>query len=357
MLHVTKSFLPDLQEYTAYLQKIWDSGWITNNGPLVQELELRIKDRTKANHLFFCGNGTIVLQMAIKALGLKKEIITTPYSYVATTNAIIWEGCRPVFIDVNDRDFNIDVDLIENQINENTEAILATHVYGNPCDIERIQKIATKYNLSVIYDGAHAFGTTLNGESILNAGDITTCSLHATKLFHSGEGGLLITQDTELAKTLMLERQFGHVYDDYQLAGINGKNSELHAAMGLCVLNHLDEIIAHRKHASEQYDKKLNLEKLQRPISFTQIGYNYAYYPVLFKDEQTTINVKHALEKESIYPRRYFYPSLNTLPYLGTNQSCPIAESAAIRVLSLPLSDSISERDIERVSEIINKNI
>lgn len=357
MLNVTKVFLPEINEYIEYLKKIWENGWITNNGPLVRELEEKLKNKTETNNLFFCSNGTVVLQLAIKALGLTKEIITTPYSYVATSNSILWENCTPVFVDVNEIDLNINAHQIESAITENTEAILATHVYGNPCQHELIAEVAKKYNLKIIYDGAHAFGSKLNGESILKLGDISTCSLHATKLFHSVEGGLIMTNDNITAEKIMLMRQFGHVYDDYFAIGINAKNSEFHAAMGLCVLPHLNKIINHRKISSELYDAKLNFKKITRPVLQQNLEYNYAYYPVIFEREQDALNVKTELEKNNIYPRRYFYPSLNELPFYKKVQSCPVSESASKRVLSLPLSHEISEVDIDYICKLINSTI
>src|SRR5699024_2261929 len=192
MIPVTKPFLPPQEEYEKYLDGIWSNQWLTNMGPLANELEVQLKKHLALNHLLFVSNGTIALQMAIKALALEGEIITTPFSFVATTSSIVWEGCRPVFVDIDEKSLNIDPVKIEAAITEHTSAILATHVYGNPCDVEAIDKIAKKYNLKVIYDAAHAFGVKLNGKSVFEYGDISICSLHATKLYHSGEGGLLI---------------------------------------------------------------------------------------------------------------------------------------------------------------------
>lgn len=223
MINVTKTFLPPFDEYINILKRAWDKEWITNNGELVQELEQRLKDHIQVNELFYCTNGTIALQIALKALEIKKQVITTPFSYVATVNAILWEGCQPVFVDINADTFCIDADKIEEAITEDTEAILATHVYGLPCDIEKIESIAKKHNLKVIYDGAHAFGCSFKGKSLLDNGDISTCSFHATKLFHSVEGGCIIPNSIELARKILLYRSFGHVSDDYYSVGINGK--------------------------------------------------------------------------------------------------------------------------------------
>lgn len=353
MINVTKTFLPDLKEYISYLEKIWERGWVTNNGPLVQELEQILKDYLNVKHLILCNNGTVVLQMAIKALDLKGEILTTPFSYVATTNSILWENCTPVFVDIKSEDFNINPALIEGQITSKTVGILATHVFGNPCDIEAIATIAKNNNLKVIYDGAHAFDSKINGSQILSFGDISTCSLHATKLFHSIEGGFLVTNDDVLASKLRLYRQFGHVYDDYYDIGINGKMSEFHAAMGLCVFPHLAEIKSNRKSTSILYDELLRTANISKPCSMSQIDYNYAYYPVVFENETNMMAVKAILNENKIFPRRYFYPSLNTLPFLDSTQICPVSESVAKSILCLPLSHDQPAADTTKIVELL----
>ncbi|HYV91976.1 MAG TPA: DegT/DnrJ/EryC1/StrS family aminotransferase [Chitinophagales bacterium] len=352
MINVTKTFLPPLQEYEKYLKGIWERGWITNNGQLVQELEQKLKEFLGVKHLFFCTNGTVVLQMAIKALGLSKEIITTPYSYVATVNSILWEGCQPVFVDISNNDFNIDANKIEAAITENTEAILATHVYGNPCDIEQIEAIALKHKLKVIYDGAHAFACVYNDKSVLSFGDISTCSFHATKVFHTVEGGAIITNDDALAKRFFHFRQFGHYGDEYFSVGINAKNSELHAAMGHCVFTHLNEIIASRKRLSDLYNELLKPLKLQVPLLSDHVKYNYAYYPVVFPTHEILMRVIDTLAKQEIAGRRYFYPSLNTLSFVnGTH--CPVSENVSERVLSLPLFHDLDPNVIHKICDII----
>ena len=263
MIPVTKPFLPPQEEYEVLLKNIWKRGWITNMGPLASELEMGLKEHLDLNHLLFVTNGTVALQMAIKALDLKGEIITTPFSFVATTSSIVWEGCTPVFADIDPNNLNIDVTKIEEAITSKTSAILATHVYGNPCDVEEIQKIAEKHNLRVIYDGAHAFGVKINGRSIFEFGDISICSLHATKLYHSVEGGLLVTNDPDLLKKLAFMRNFGFDGPEaFAELGINGKNSEFHAAMGLVNLNYIQDIHLKRKELSELYDNR-NLRSLK----------------------------------------------------------------------------------------------
>jgi dTDP-4-amino-4,6-dideoxygalactose transaminase len=285
MINVTKTFLPPFEEYTAILKRAWDKTWITNNGELLLELEQKLKDFLSVEYLFFCNNGTIVLQMALKALGITKEVITTPFSYVATTNAALWEGCEPVFVDIDPQTFCIDADKIEAAITENTQAILATHVYGIPCDVEKIQAIAKKYSLKVIYDGAHAFGSSYKGQSLLSFGDISTCSFHATKVFHTVEGGCLICHDDELAEKLYFYRSFGHIGDDYYSVGINAKNSEFHAAMGLANLEYFNQIILQRKLLAEYYDECLKSFPIVRPKIKDDVTINYSYYPLYLRQK------------------------------------------------------------------------
>ncbi len=352
MINVTKTYLPSIEEYQSYIKKIWENGWITNNGPLVIELEKKLKEFLNVSQLIYCGNGTIALQIAIKALELKKEIITTPFSYVATANSILWENCKPVFVDINPQTFCIDADKIEAAITKDTEAILAVHVYGVPCEVEKIEAIANKHNLKVIYDGAHAFGVEVNGKSIFSYGDISTCSFHATKLFHTIEGGAVIANDHLLNEKVVLLRQFGHIYDDYRSIGINGKNSEFHAAMGLCNIKRIDELIEKRKIVCELYDSHLSSLPLQRLSIANNVKYNYAYYPVVFENEKKLIAVMELLKKQNIIPRRYFYPSLNTLPHIQY-ASCPISENIAPRVLCLPLYADLELEIVENICSII----
>lgn len=356
MINVTSSFLPPYELFENYVKGIWDRNYLTNNGPLVIELEKKLKEYLNVRHLFFTSNGTIALQIAIKALGLQKEVITTPFSYVATTNSLLWENCKPVFVDINDHDFNIDEDKIERAITSETEAILATHVYGNPCNVERIEAIARQHDLKIIYDGAHGFDAKYNHKQVLSYGDISTCSFHATKLFHSVEGGCVITNDDELANKIMLSRQFGHVYDDYFSVGINGKNSEFHAAMGLSVLPSVKEIIKSRKTASESYDLLLKDLPLSRPVSRAGTEYNYAYYPVVFESEKVMLKVKEDLAKCNIFSRRYFYPSLNKLPFYQ-GQSCPVSERISSSVLSLPLFFGMDNKTVELISNGIHETL
>ncbi|SOE19955.1 dTDP-4-amino-4,6-dideoxygalactose transaminase [Spirosomataceae bacterium TFI 002] len=357
-INVVKAFLPPKKDYDAYLDKIWDNHWLTNNGPLLQELESELQKKLNSKNLLFVGNGTIALQIAIKALELKGEIITTPYSYCATTTSILWENCIPVFVDINDHDCNINASIIEDKITEKTSAILATHVYGNPCDVAEIEKIAKKHNLKVIYDAAHAFGVKIGDNSLLNYGDVSTCSFHATKVYHTTEGGAVITSIESVHKKMSLLRSFGHVNDDYLSIGINGKNSEFHAAMGLCNLKYVDELIDKRGELSALYDELLDFTKMRRPYSKVEnLTYNNAYYPVIFKSNEDTANVISALNKENIFPRKYFYPSLNTLDYSGSKDSCPISEDIVHRVLSLPLYPDLEKEIVIKITKIVNQTL
>ena len=354
MINVTEPFLPDRGSYDRYIDQIWSRKWLTNNGPLVNELELKLKEHLNVDHLLFLTNGTIAIQFAIKALELKGEIITTPFSYVATTSSIVWENCKPVFVDIDAATLNIDSAKIESAITDNTSAILATHVYGNPCNIEAIEAIAKRHGLKVIYDAAHCFGTQYKGKSVLDYGDISTISFHATKLFHSIEGGAVVTKSPELLKKISYLRNFGHD-GPYKFAavGINGKNSEFHAAMGLSNLPYVQEIIDKRKQDSLQYDNML-LGKIpvRRPAITPNTYYNYAYYPLVFDSEEQLLKVSKALEINGIFTRRYFFPSLSELPYVEKT-SLPVTTDLASRVLCLPLYYSLHNTEIDMICRYV----
>lgn len=353
MINVTKTYLPQLDEYIKYLEKIWASGWLTNNGELVQELEAKLTEYLGVPYIHYVTNGTIAIQIALRALDIQGEVITTPFSYVATTNAILWEHCDPVFVDIDPKTLCINPKLIEDSITERTQAILAVHVYGYPCDVEAIDGIAKKHNLKVIYDAAHAFGCKLNGSSLLNYGDISTLSFHATKLFHTVEGGAIVAQTPQLADTLNKMKSFGHLGDEYYTVGLNGKNSEFHAAMGLCVLPNVAGIIQSRREICGTYDSELSDLGIIFSNTPDLYEYNYAYYPVLFRDEEQLLAVKQELNSNQINPRRYFYPSLNTLPFLKTRQSCPVSEDISSRVLCLPLYYGLEKQAVCKISSLI----
>ncbi len=354
MIPVTKPFLPPEQTYRSYLDGIWQRQWLTNMGPLASQLEMELKNHLNVSHLLFVTNGTVALQMAIKALDLKGEIITTPFSFVATTSSIVWEGCAPVFVDIDQNSLNIDAAKIESAITENTSAILATHVYGNPCDVELIEQIAKKHDLKVIYDAAHAFGVEINGKSIFEYGDISTCSLHATKPFHSIEGGLVITKSASLLKKLASIRNFGiSGYDSFDELGLNGKNSEFHAAMGLANLKYISEISLKRKSLTHRYDEKLKNVRAFRPQWHKHSENNAAYYPVVLESEEFLLKVKDELEKMEIGTRRYFYPSLaSALPYLEPKKF-EITDTTSKRVLCLPLYYDLSFEEVDLICRVI----
>ncbi|WP_426483841.1 DegT/DnrJ/EryC1/StrS family aminotransferase [Flavobacterium sp. 2] len=354
MIPVTKPFLPPQDKYLALIDGIWKRQWLTNMGPLASELEMNLKEYLNIKHLLYVTNGTVALQMALKGLNITGEVITTPFSFVATTSSIVWEGCTPVFVDIDPKSLNIDASKIEEAITDKTQAILATHVYGNPCDVEAIEKIAIKHNLKVIYDGAHAFGVVVNGKSIFEYGDVSTCSLHATKLYHSTEGGLLITKDGDLLKKLAYIRNFGiSGFDSFAELGINGKNSEFHAAMGLLNLNYISEISSQRKKLSERYNLKLKSLKAFRPSWHAGSSENYSYYSLVFESEELLLKVKSTLDGNEIFTRRYFYPSLaNSLPYLKA-QDLKITNSIANRVLCLPLYHDLTVEEVDLICRLI----
>lgn len=352
MINVTKTFLPLQEEYNKILKRAWDTGWITNRGMLVNELEQKLKSYLKVPNVLATTNGTLPLQLAIKALDLKGEIITTPFSYVATTASIVWEGCTPVFVDIDPEYLTIDETKIEAAITSKTSAILATHVFGNPCAVEEIDIIANRHNLKVIYDAAHAFGVTFKGKSIFEYGDISTCSFHATKLFHTGEGGALFTKDNSLMEKLFYHHNFGHEgKESFQGLGINAKMSELQAAMGLAVFPYLEKIISDRKTIVQTY-----LEEIEG-FQFLKLrlgtSWNFSYFPIIFETEKKLLKALDLFENEQIYPRRYFFPSLDTLPYVQGDKMW-ISIDVSQRILCLPLFHDFSNKDLKRVINIIN---
>ncbi len=354
MIPVTLPFIPPKEDYDILLHGIWKRQWLTNMGPLASDLEMKLKDHLGVDHLLFVTNGTIALQIAIKALDLKGEIITTPFTYVATTSSIVWENCEPVYVDIDPKSLNIDAAKIEAAITPKTSAILATHVYGNPCDVMAIEKIAKKHKLKVIYDAAHAFGVQVNGTSIFNYGDVSTCSLHATKLFHTGEGGLVITKESNLLKEMAHMRNFGHSGPEtfYNL-GINGKNSEFHAAMGLANLKYIQAIHDKRKVLTDRYDKKLKTFKAFKPLWHKASKENYAYYPIVFDNEELLLKCIEVLKSNEIFGRRYFYPSLShSLPYM---ESRPLkwADDISRRVFCLPLYFNLTVEEVDMICRLL----
>lgn len=354
-IYVTRTFLPPRHEYDHWLDKVYASHVLTNNGPIHRELEETLRARFEVPHLRLMSNGTLALQLAIRTLGITGKVITTPYSYVATTSAILWEGCTPVFADINPDTLCIDPARIEELIDADTTAILATHVYGIPCDVEAIDSIARKHGLKVIYDAAHAFDVQYKGKSILAYGDASTLSFHATKLFHTVEGGAIVLHDDKTDHRLKLLRSFGHIGDEHFSLGINAKMSELHAAMGMAVLPHLSRCIQDREHLAGRYRALLAGPPLRYPTLPDGTGYNFAYFPILFASAEVRGQVQRTLASAGIHARRYFFPSLNKLPYVP-HASMPISEHAADTVLSLPFYPELSEADQLRITQVI-KNI
>lgn len=354
MINVTKTFLPEKKKFQQILDRAWDKVWLTNRGELTLELEEKIQKKYATTNMLITNNGTIPIQIALKLLGNQGEIITTPFSYVATTSAIIWEYCTPVFVDIHPEFLTIDESKIEAAITSKTTAILATHVFGNPCEVEAIEQIALKHNLKVIYDAAHCFGVEFNNKSIFNYGDVSTCSFHATKVFHTGEGGAIFCKDKDLFHKLFYSHNFGH---DGPLAfhgvGINAKISELQSAMGLAVFDEMDYIFEERKKVVEFYLKNLNFDNISTIRIREKTKWNYSYFPVIFESETVLLHVEQKLKEQNITPRRYFYPSLNTVSFV-TNSKMPISESTASRILCLPLYVGLEKNDLEKITTIIN---
>jgi dTDP-4-amino-4,6-dideoxygalactose transaminase len=353
-INVTKTFLPPINEYEEYLQRVWSSGQLTNQGPLLKEFEKKTKEYLNVNNFHLVTNGTLALQLALRALNITEgEVITTPFSYVATTSAILWERCKPVYVDIKPDTLNIDADKIESAITSNTKAILAVHVFGNPCEIEKIEKIARKNKLKVIYDGAHSFGAKYKGRSLLDYGDISICSFHATKLFHTIEGGGVFTNDKTLSERIDLLKRFGHHGDKHTRPGINAKASEFQAAMGLANLRYVNENIKSRRFIYDLY-KTLLSERLTYQAMSNDTDYNYSYFPVIFKSEEETLDIVKKLNSNNIYPRRYFFPSLNTLEYLDVRTECPVSEDVSKKILCLPIYHDLDQDSINKICEVIN---
>ncbi|KIC01480.1 aminotransferase DegT [Flavobacterium sp. JRM] len=357
MIPVTKTFLPPQEEYNSYVKRAWDKAWLTNRGELTLELEQKLKDYLSVSNLTITNNGTIPIQIALKLFGKGGEIITTPFSYVATSAAIVWENCKPVFVDIHPEYLTIDETKIEAAITPRTTAILATHVFGNPCHVTAIESIAKKHNLKVIYDAAHCFGVKYNNQSLFNFGDVSTCSFHATKLFHTGEGGAMFCNDKEIHHQLFYSHNFGHNGPlAFHGLGINAKISELQSAMGLAIFPYMEHIITERKKVTDFYNENLNFSNLKSIKIRENTEWNHSYYPLLFDSETTLLRVQEELQKENIIPRRYFYPSLNTIDYTK-GDAMPISESIASRIVCLPLYVGLTPEDLEKIVQIINKEV
>ena len=318
MINVTKPFLPPREEFEQYLKQIWENNWITNDGPFHQQLEQELCEFLKVKHLSLFNNGTSALITALQALEIKGEVITTPFTFVATSNSLLWNNCTPIFVDVDEKSGNIDADKIEAKISKETSAILAVHVYGIPCDNEKIDKIASKYNLKTIYDAAHAFGVEQSNKSILNYGDLSTLSFHATKVFNTFEGGAIISHSLGMKQKIDRLKNFGFINETTLLeAGINGKMNELQASMGLLQLKYINQLIQERKKIANYYFKKLENTQGIRCLKINDnIRWNYSYFPI-FINESYKISRDELYEKlkdNNIFARRYFYPLLTSMP-------------------------------------------
>ena len=354
-IYVTQPTLAPLAEVTALLEGVWASGVMTHNGPLVQRFEKECVERLGLRQMVAVSNGTIAIQMALRALELSGEVITTPFTFVATINAILWEHCTPVFVDIDPETLNIDPRKIPAAITSKTVAIMPVHVFGNPCDVEGIQAIAEHFGLKVIYDAAHAVGVDYKGQSLLNYGDISATSFHATKMLNTAEGGGCVAANSELHRRLQEIRFFG--YDgnkDIVRNGFNGKMTEVHAAIGLANLGYLAQALADRKKKYMQYKSALEACPSLRFQAINQSS-NYSYFPIILSSEATVLRVEEFLKPHGIIPRRYFYPSVNTYTAIVPYQPMPISEDIARRILCLPLYYCLSEACVDKIGKLVQE--
>ncbi len=360
---VTSPLMPSLEEFNVYLEDIWKRKWITNNGHYHQELEKALCDYLGVPFISLFTNGTLPLITALQALRITGEVITTPFSFVATTHSLWWNGIKPVFVDIDPVTCNLDPEKIEAAITPRTTAIMPVHVYGNPCDTQKIQEIADKYGLKVIYDAAHAFGVKVNGESILNAGDMSTLSFHATKVYNTIEGGALVMHDEQTKKRIDYLKNFGFAGETTVVApGINSKMDEVRAAYGLLNLKQVDKAIECRKHVAESYREAL---KDVKGITFFNdiagVKHNYAYFPIFVDAEQygmTRDELYFKMKEHNVLGRRYFYPLISEFStYRGlesaTKENLPVATEKAEQVICLPMFYGLSDEDVERVLNLI----
>ena len=345
MILVTKTYLPDKEKYKSYIDKIYENGWITNNGPMVQELEKRLAEYLGVKNIVLVSNGTAALEIAYRTLEIKDYALTTPFSFVATTSSLVTNGIKPIFVDIDPETFTIDVNKLEEAITPHTSAIVPVHVFGNICDVEKIAEIAQKNNLKVVYDAAHTFGVRYKGESVLNYGDISILSFHATKLFHTIEGGALIINDDAMVEKARYLINFGiENAESIPELGTNAKMNEFEAAMGLCMLDEMEGILEKRKAVYQRYHEALG-GLVQLPQKDKNVTYNYSYFPAVFKSAEQRASVQKALNNKNIFPRRYFYPSLDTLGYIEPKQYMPLSRSVTERILALPVYPELEEQD------------
>lgn len=359
-IYITKSRMPNEDFFFRQCRDIFKSAWITNNGNYVRKLEHSLGAYLGVSHLLACNNGTTALMLALQCAGLAgKKVAVTPYSYVATLSAMLWIGCEPVFIDVEPDSLCLSPDLLRDRLKKEPDiaGVLPVHVYGLACDVESLESICKEHGIILIYDAAQAFGSKYKGKSLLDYGDYSICSFHATKIFHTAEGGCVVSHSAEAHKALSLARAFGHVNDEHYSLGINAKMSELHAALGVSLLAGTNEEITRRRELYVIYDAALDGLPLKRPAIREGLEWNYAYYPILLPDEESRSRVEQVLLAQNIVPRRYFYPALNTLPYLKDewSVSCPVAENTARKILCLPMHGDISRGIINTICNCIKK--
>lgn len=357
MINVTKSYLPSKKKYKSYVDKIYKSNWLTNNGPLVQELEEKLAIYLGVKNIVLVANGTVALEIAYRTLDIKDYAITTPFSFVATTSSLVTNGIKPIFVDIDKKRLNINAKEIDKYITPNTSAIVPTHVFGNICKVNKIAKIAKDNNLKVIYDASHCFGVKYKGQSILNYGDISTLSFHATKLFHTIEGGALIINDDSLVEKAKHLRNFGIENEEsIPSLGTNAKMNEFEASMGLCMLDEMDYIYKKRKKIYKRY-KRLLVDIVKFPKLHKDMDYNYSYFPIILKDEIEMRNIKEALNRADIYPRRYFYPSLDTLYYIEPKQFMKNSRDISSRILVLPFYPNLSKAEQMMIIDIVKESL
>lgn len=362
---VTSPLLPDRTEFEQMLKEIWDSKWITNNGQFHKQLEKALCEYLKVPYISLFTNGTLPLLTALQALRITGEVITTPYSFVATTHSIWWNGCKPVFVDIEEATCGIDPDRIEAAITPHTTAIMPVHCYGKPCDMERIQAIADKYGLKVIYDAAHAFGVEVNGKSVLEQGDMATLSFHATKVYNTLEGGALVMHDAETKKRIDYLKNFGFAGETEVVApGINSKMDEVRAAYGLLNLRQVDDAIEKRHQVAVRYRSALrNVKGVRFFDDMPGVRHNYSYFPVFINAEEygmTRDELYFKMKEQGVLGRRYFYPLISTFStYRGlpsaSPENLPVATRVANEVICLPMHHALSEEDINRILELIVK--
>jgi dTDP-4-amino-4,6-dideoxygalactose transaminase len=361
-IYVTKPFLPPLEEFIPYLEKIWNTKILTNKGPFHQEFETELATFLGVKYLSLFANGTIALVTALQALRISGEVITTPYSFVATAHSLLWNGIKPVFVDIDPDSLNIDSNKIEEAITPKTTAILPVHCYGNPCDVEKIQTIADNYNLKVIYDAAHAFGVKYKNNSILNHGDLSVLSFHATKVFTTFEGGGIVCPDGKTKQHIDHLKNFGFVNETTVVAsGINGKMSEFSAALGLLQLKHINDAIKRRRQIDQSYRSLLeNIPGVKCIDRSDKVISNYAYFPVLIESDfrLSRDDLYHKLRENNIYARRYFYPLISEFPMYRGLQSAqannlPVANSISQKILCLPIYPDLTDERIEKIANVL----